>query len=268
MSTTLAASDFFSLLQVETIGLALFACLLWWRLRSPAVPLGLLLVYYYSLYGAWFVVADLSGGDTATFNLTYNYLFDRLFEVQLDADYYRALVLYGLFSLVVSATLLLGMRPLVWGVRRTARVRISHSRVLLICGAAALISFVLVRGQLAEASNSGLSAYVFTRTAENDPFFSIRAVLTRMALVPAALGFAVRYSGSNPRFIGSARMSKWDIVGYGSLLGAMYVISVALGNKNELLFSLLAGLLLYLVNADHPRQISSLSHLAVSECWP
>lgn len=252
---TATGSDFYLLLAVETAIVALLAGVLWVRTRSVALPLGIALIYYFSLLGAWFVITDLTGSDNSKLGFTYYYLFDRLFDIALDRDYFTALVLHGVFLVAVCLTLLVTMRPLRLDPAREARVAIKHWRIIVVSAIAGLAAFALVRDQLAEAASGGLSAYVLTRANENDPLFSIGAVLTRMALVPASLGFAAWWSGHDARFIRGETNDRAALLGYALVIGAMYAMSVALGNKNELLFSLLAAALFYQVNARRPKTL-------------
>ncbi|MFN8582190.1 MAG: hypothetical protein U0163_14605 [Gemmatimonadaceae bacterium] len=249
------SSAFVLVLAAETAGAVMLAWALTVRTRSVAPGIGLALIYYFSLLGAWFVITDLSGADNSRLGFTYYYLFDRLFDVALDRDYFNALLLHGLFLTTIGVTLLVTMRRFELAEDRVARVAIAHGRVIAASAVAGALAYALVRDQLAEAASGGLSAYVLTRANESDPVFSIGAVLSRMALVPASLGVAIWWSGTDARLIRGAHNGRAALVGYVVVLAALYAMSVALGNKNELLFSLLSGGLFYLVNARRPRRL-------------
>lgn len=251
----LTPSAFYLLLGAESAAVVVLAIVLGIRTRTVATPLGIALIYYFSLLGAWFVISDLSGSDNSQLGFTYYYLFDRLFDVRLDGDYFTALALHGLFVVTICATLLSTMRPFAVEAGRDARVTISHWPVIALCAFAGFAAFALVRERLAEALSGGVSAYVLTRAFENDPVFSIGAVLARMALVPASLGFATWWSGTDARFVRGQTNSRWALAGYVGVIGSMYAMSVALGNKNELLFGLMAAGLFYLVNARRPQRL-------------
>lgn len=55
--------DFYLLLTGVTIVILLLAGLVWSRTRHLSFPLGIGLIYYWSLFGAWSIVQDRLGGE-------------------------------------------------------------------------------------------------------------------------------------------------------------------------------------------------------------
>ena len=60
-------------------------------------------LYYWTLYGAWYIVIDKTGGFSGK---NYHYLEYKLFPIALDGDYMLTLALYSGFMILVLLTLL------------------------------------------------------------------------------------------------------------------------------------------------------------------
>src|SRR5882757_9751100 len=143
--------EFYALLAALTLAIGGLALLLWRQTHSIAILMGIGFLYYWSLFGAWSLVYDLSGGDSG---MHYQYLFDKMFPVDLDGDYFLAIMYLGLFVIAVELTLLWGLPDsLVPKPLSTERIiRISHPKLLALCGLAGIVSYFLIRESLEYAS--------------------------------------------------------------------------------------------------------------------
>ena len=54
--------EYFALLTVATIVIAVLALALYRKGRDAGLLAGLAVLYYWSLYGAWYIVIDKTGG--------------------------------------------------------------------------------------------------------------------------------------------------------------------------------------------------------------
>lgn len=244
--------SFYFLLTVGTVAILLLAILLWSRTHSISILVGIGMMYYWSLFGAWTIVSDRLTGDTGK---SYSYLEEKLFPVHLDGNYFTALVLYIGFLIVIEMCLLLWVKEAsVEGLQSDAPIRISHGVLLAFGTACGLGSYFLVRDYLQLAEGLNLSGYVVTRgmLGESVPFFTIHQILSRTAFLSAAIGLSVICSGRYPRlFMG--RSNPVAIIGYVLLAGSLFWFALMLGNKNELLFAGIFGALLYEANAEKQR---------------
>src|SRR5262245_41955142 len=98
----------YALLTVATTVIVLLAGWIWWRTREPGFLIGILFLYFWSLWGAWFLVHDEVSGVSI---MHYRYLFHEMFAVALDPDYAYALELYAIFIIVVEVTVLCVLVP-------------------------------------------------------------------------------------------------------------------------------------------------------------
>jgi len=223
---------------------------LWSYTHSIAFPFGMALLYFWSLHGAWAIVTDQLGGDS---QMHYHYLYDKMFPVYLDENYAWTLALYAAFILIVALTALLWVRPACLPSVNLKPVVLSHDKIIVFGGFAALMSLWIVRESLGQAAQTGVSAYAVTRSAtDNLGWFRIHQVLNRVALVPASIGFATLVAGGRCRYLAGDRRFQ-HYAGYAGLLGFMFCFCVVLGNKNELALALFAGCLFYIMNSTRPK---------------
>jgi len=239
---------FFSLLAVTIVSVLTFA--LWRRTRSHGFLVGATVLYFWSLHGSWRLIHDLA---TGTSGASYEYLFTRMFAVELDALYEWTLAYYGLFVAVVLLTVLALVphrRESDAAPRRP--VMVQHQRLLIVALLAGIASVYLVRHEVLGALGAGVSAYAATRGTDATASLTLHQLLMRTTLFAAMLGIVSTVGGIQPRLVGALR-NRWALAGY-ALIGVGSVLScMLLGRKNELLFALIAGLLLHLKNAVRPR---------------
>ena len=243
---------FYLLLVVLTASIIIAALALWWKTRNLGFLLGIAALYFWSIHGAWAIVYDRLGGDSGK---RYHYLYEKLFPIHLDETYAWTLVLYTLFILVACATAYILVKPpgvLELPQRKFTPVLISHEKMLLLACVSVGFSYLIVRTSLAEAWNIGISGYRVTRL-NNDSisFYTLHQVLNRFALLPTTIGLAVLASGPKARFIRGIPFP-FALPGYVVMACITYGFCVTLGNKNELLFSLLTGALFYVFNSPKP----------------
>jgi hypothetical protein len=223
---------------------------LWENTGSIAFPFGLTIIYFWTLHGAWSIVTDLLGNDS---HKHYHYLYDKVFPVHLDEYYAWALGLYWAFMVVVALTVLRYARPARWPRQNPRPLVLSHDRIIVACGLAALFSLWIMRESLGSAIQSGESGYAVTRSVTGDlGWFRIHQILNRLALIPPAIGFATLMAGGQGRYLTGEKCLR-HYACYPLLLGFMFCFCVVLGNKNELVLALFSGCLFYVANSTRPK---------------
>jgi len=241
--------EYFALLTVATIVIVVLAVALYLRRRDAGTLVGIGVLYYWSLFGAWYIVIDKTGGFSGK---NYGYLEGKLFPIMLDRDYLVALGLYAGFIILVELTLLLTIAP-VKEDRAAAPLLLRHGPILVIGLIAGVASLLLVEDKLGAAWTLNESAYGYTRT-QTDEWFTLHQVLNRVALLPPAIGLAVLAAGKRSRKLRSIRRG-YTLPAYLFLLAGMLAFTFILGNKNEVLSTLLAGILAYLGLVRKPKWI-------------
>lgn len=230
--------EYFVTLAVATAIIVLLGSVLYRRSEDLGLVAGLGALYYWSLYGAWFIVIDKSGGDSGQH---YQYLEGKLFPIVLDQNYLAAIMVYSGFLIAVELTLLVVLRRRV--PKPVPPLVLRHEPILLIGLLAGIGSYLIIRERVSIAWDMNTSAYWYTRAQTGD-WFTLHQVLNRVALIPPALGMAVLAAGRRSRFfVNAAPRYIWP--GYILLAVAMGTLTFVLGNKNEVFAALLAGLLAY-----------------------
>jgi hypothetical protein len=240
--------EYFALLIIATTVIVVLAVAVYRKRRDIGTLVGIAALYYWSLFGAWFIVIDKTGGFSGK---NYGYLEGKLFSIALDQNYLLALGLYAGFIIIVELTLLLAVAPA--QDRIAAPLRLRHGPILLIGLGAGLASLWLVADKLNAAYILNTSAYIYTRS-QTDEWFTLHQVLNRVALLPPAIGLAVLAAGKRSRVLVSVRR-RYTLPAYLLLLAAMLTFTFVLGNKNEVLATLVAGVLAYLGLVRRPNWI-------------
>lgn len=244
--------QYFLLLLFFTAVITILTFNLWLKIRNISIPLGILLIYYLSLMGAWCIIYDQTGGDSG---LHYQYLFEQMFPVYLDSYYAKMIALYSLFIIVLLLSLTFFIRiPRRFSEASVKRLRLSHITIMMVMVFAGFFSFMIFKDDIFIGLQTGNLTYYVTRNPDNK-YFTIGAILNRMCLVPGAIGLAVFFSGPNAKYIVGKSRKLFILVTYLVLMSAMYFYCLILGNKNELFLSLVAGFLFYVVNCPKPKMI-------------
>lgn len=238
--------EYFAVLIVATVVIAALGAVLYRQRGDAGTLIGVAALYYWSLFGAWYIVIDKTGGFSGK---NYQYLEGKLFPISLDQNYLITLGLYAGFVIVIELRLLVALKP----IRRDVGVplMLRHDAILLIGLCAGVASLLLVYDKLSAAWALNMSAYVYTR-AQTDEWFTLHQVLNRVALLPPAIGLAVLAAGKHSRVLTSVSR-RYTLPAYLLSLGAMATFTFVLGNKNEVLAALVAGVLAYLGSARKPK---------------
>lgn len=240
--------EYFAILAVVTVVIGVLTAALYRLRREAGLVIGCVVLYYWSLFGAWSIIIDKTGGFSGK---NYQYLEYKLFPVSLDADYRTALGLYAGFIIVVQLTVLAALsrrreRPI-------PRLILRHDPILAIGFLAALASFLIMRDKLTTAWALNTSAYFYTRSQTSE-WFTLHQALNRVALIPTAIGVAMLAAGRRSRyFVNVVRRYTWPA--YAVLLAAMGLFTFVLGNKNEVFTALLTGFLAYLASVRRPNWV-------------
>lgn len=245
--------EYYLLLTTSTFIILLLAILIWEKGRDVSFLLGIGLLYYFSLFGAWAIVYDnLTGGKGADFGLHYYYLFDKLFPIYLNKDYFLTIIFYSIFIIIIELTLLLRIKNRNIKQQKFMPLQISHFRLILITAICLAGSFFIIKDYVLKAYYLNESAYLITRASEGG-LFTIHQILN-LAIIPLIIGFVIYINGKNGFFI-IGRRSRIILLVYSMLLIIWVGYLAVLGNKRELLSGLIVGVLFYLANDKRPRKI-------------
>ncbi len=242
--------QYYAVLTIATVIIGLLALAIWRRTSSLAFPIGIALLYYWTLLGAWFIVKDLLGGNSG---MRYQYYFYQIFPLRLDSDYLWTLVLYGTFIVVIELAVLHFHRISRFNESRIPSIRISHAKVVALAGLAGLVAYLLVRNSLAGAAAENRSGYAYVRY-DASAYFSIHQLLDGLATLGLCLGCAVLASEKRARYVAGTGTSTFVLLGYLGVLGGLFHLNLMMGDRHELVTAIIGGVLFYLANDKRPRK--------------
>ena len=176
--------EYFAILTAATALIAALALALYRRRRDWGVVAGTAALYYWSLFGPWYIVIDKTGGFSGK---NYHYLELKLFPIAFDGNYMLTLGLYAAFLIAAQVTLLTALSRQCE--RPVPRLVLRHGPILAAGFLAGAGSFYLIHDQLTLAWTLNASAHSYTRM-RTDQWFTLHQVLNRVALLPPAIGFA------------------------------------------------------------------------------
>src|SRR5258708_2100326 len=224
--------EYFAVLGAATCVIAALTLALYRKRHDMGFLVGISVLYYWSLYGAWYIVIDKTGGYSGK---SYQYLEYKMFPLALDGNYMLALAWYAVFIVLVQLTLLLALSPPRHG--QIPRLVLRHRPILTIAFLAAAGSLYLIYEKLSTAWALNTSAYWYTRT-ERDQWFTLHQVLNRVALIPPAIGFATLVAGERSRLLVHV-VRRCTRPPYLAPVARMARFTFVLGNKNEVFVALL-----------------------------
>jgi len=241
--------QFYVVLTAATAIIGLLTLAIWKKTGSVAFPIGIALLYYWTLLGAWFIVADSLGGSTG---MRYQYYFYKLFPVRLDDDYFWTLVLYASFIVVIQVAVLHFVRQPDGIGPGIAPIRISHAKILFLTSVAGLVAYLLVRNSLASAEAGNRSGYAFVRYDPSVRFFTVHQLLNRVSLLSLCVGAAIVAAGKRGRYIVGESAQWTTLACYIIELGFLFHFNLLMGNRYEIANSVIAAMLFYLANDRKP----------------
>jgi len=250
------------LLTASTITIFFLLWKIWKKTREASFVIGILLIYYWSLAGSWLLVYDqLNGARGEEWGLHYYYLFDKMFPVVIDNTYLAVIGLYSLFIIGVQLTILYFTKSKSSTLAPPQPIHIYHGRLIPICLAAIVVSCALVFKEILTATKFDLSVYTVTRS-QPSRFYSLHQLANQFALVPLYLGLFTFLCGRSSRYLTGSH-NRWYLVAYIAAIFMVEIYLMFLGNKREIMFAGIIGLVFYLNNTNYKPKLSALALFGV-----
>jgi O-antigen polysaccharide polymerase Wzy len=243
---------FYAVLIVATAITLYLTVMVWRKAKSVAFPVGMAFLYYWSLFGAWSVVAEHNDPHLGK---PYDYLYYKMFPVYMDEDYFWSLVLYSIFLIVVQIAVLYcakSSNDAKVQALPASRIRISHRRILMFSAVSGLLSFLLVRDMLSAAA--AVQTPLHFLHPEESPLYTLHQTLIRASAVSLFLGVSIYMSGKRAKFIGGGPRTAVLSTAYAVLFIGVVVFNSVIGVRNTLMFTTFAAILLYGANTVRPRK--------------
>lgn len=240
---------FFVLLTIYTGIIYYLGHRIWKKTRQISFPIGIALLYYWSLLGSWFFVYDdLSGGAGAAIGLHYYIYLEKMFMVHADGAYMMAISLYALFIICIEAVVLYFAKPASESASKKP-VRINHPILLIGCLVGVVLSGMIVWKQILFAAGHKLSVYTVTRTTDNS-LFTIHQLLNQVSVTALYVGLISYLCNKDGRIIEGGKSYRVYVF---YILATLFIegFMLFLGNKREILFGGIFGMVFYFANMQN-----------------
>lgn len=244
---------FYFIITLSTLAIVLLTILVWLKTKTLAFLFGIMIIYYYSLLGAWKIIYDEMNQK---YN-SYQYLYTKMFSVTLDYYYFITLILYTLFVITIITCLLIFANPYQYKYNRSfTPFYVRHVVILVISCLSLFFSYYVIRNDISNVIIMSRSLYHaqidWTKTVK---FYTISVELNIIAFTSAIMGLAVFCSGKKARFIIGVE-GWWVGICYTVLIAGLIIYNFLQGNRSPMVVNGLAFTLFFLVNSGRSSLIN------------
>ncbi len=201
-----------------------------------------LIIYYFTLCGAWiFPIDSFFGFSGDKIGLHYKPIFERLFAVNFDTDYYLACSYYCLFILIFQYSYILFIKQFVkpnkidinLSSKASLEVVINPYLILIFSLVCVFISAYIMKDEIYYAIAQEKSVYLITRANAN-PLYTIHQLANEFSvLIPIiAYSFSIFKMGEINIKIDNKK-GAFQILLFSFLFASLYISF--LGNRREIL---------------------------------
>lgn len=235
------------LLTVLTIIILFIAFKIWKKTNEPAFILGIGLIYYWSLAGAWIIIFDeLTGDKGKDFGVHYYHYREALFPIHLNNYYLLSILYYGLFIIIIELCVLFLIKKRAFEHSSFKPVIINHKILILACIAGAFVSCAMVWKEILTSAKFSESIYIVTRL-QPGKFTTLHQLINFCIVIALYIGLISYVSAENGRLI-KGDQSKKTLWLYILCVFIVEGYLLLLGNKREIFFAGIFGALFYYSN--------------------
>jgi hypothetical protein len=239
----------YALLSIVSLIIVFLGWKIWKKTKEPAFILGLALIYYWTLAGAWLIIFDLLTNDKGKdFGVHYYHYREALFTIYLDTSYLLSLLYYGLFIILIQCAVLYFSKNKGLEEEKPQPVFINHKLLIAACIGGAVVSCLLVWKEILIAAKFGESIYIVTRL-QPGRFATLHQLINFCIVISLYIGLISYISGKNGKYITGDNSKKilWFYVFCVFLVEGYLLL---LGNKREIFFAGIFGALFYFSNVS------------------
>lgn len=213
---------------------------IWLLNKDFTIPISIFFIYYFTLGGAIIFPLDAySGFKGAEIGLHYLPMFERLFIVCFDFNYFIACLYYVLFILAFQYSFIYFMKKsnfkseLISDSRNSKVIIINTGLVLFISMTLILISFYLLRDEIFYAIANEKSIYLTTR-ANSNTYYTLHQLANEFSVILPFIVYAFAILKNN-KFNIKIKQNKFSfaVLLISCIISSLYI--GFLGNRREIL---------------------------------
>ncbi|MDT8412029.1 MAG: hypothetical protein RQ875_06185 [Vicingaceae bacterium] len=242
-------------LSIYTLIILILGYKIWSNTKNIGFVLGILVLYYWSMLGSWFIVFDeLTNQSGKEFGLAYYHYLEVLFPVHADNMYLKAIHFYAFFIITIELVVLYFLsKPISTSEQiepeQNKSIYISHKWLITICIFCVFMSLGLIVNEILIAAKTNNSIYYITRTQQGR-FFTLHQLLNQAAITALFVGM-VTYISKEKAFYLKGTLEKKYLYLYFLTVFIVEGYLLMIGNKKEIFFGGLFGILVYLKNVNY-----------------
>src|SRR5690554_359916 len=236
---------YFFLLLFSTLVISVLTIVIWKRTKSFSFILGFFFLFYWGIAGSWIFYFDaLSGFQGGKVGLHYYYIFDVLFNIELDRSFLLAIAFQSAFIISIQLSVLFFYRKKTEDFNRM--LVIDYKKLALVGLLAFVFSNLIIYKEIMEAYYDNKILYHLVEFTENR-FFSIHQLLLQISITAIVFLFGLLISPKSNKI-------KLNSYGRNAYLSSFILMGIALpflailGDKKDLLYAGMLTILFFLDN--------------------
>ncbi len=238
---------FYFTLSFSTLLIVFFQYLIWKKKPNILFPVATLFLYYWSIFGGWFIVYDqLNNNASSKIGVHYYDYFEKLFPIELNNDYLLSIVYFALFIVAFQVIILFLLDKDKKIIPPSNKIVIHHRKLILVSAVCLILSFLFIYRQMLDAAQQHQSLYIFI-SHNNGSFYSLYQLFKGCSLLTAFSGLVIYLNSDRAIFLSGTKL-RFGIIYYLLLMLVIIFYSLILGSRHELVFSGMFCLILYVIN--------------------
>lgn len=231
------------LLSFITLIIICLGWIVWKKTKCNNYLFGFFLIFFWTLNGAWiFTIDQLSGAKGADIGISYYRIFEKLFPVQLDNNYFLTILYYGIF--------IIGIQLIIWWFSRSNKkinsikikpVNISIQFLLILTIVLICLNLFIIYPDIKEAISLGRSLY-FQLNDSTNRFLTVYQLISKIIAFISVFGLIIYFLEKTDNFFLFKKNNFSSIVVISCLVFVVFFF-ILTGNKHDLLFSGIFGML-------------------------
>lgn len=256
----------FLILVIGTLLFSFFVIRLWKKTRSISFLLGQFYLFYWGIAGSWIFMFDsIYNFKGEIVGLHYYYFYEKMFEVFLDQSYLKATFYHVVFILFTQIFLLLSYKSQDSS-SPSKLLEVSSKKIILACISLLAVSIIIIKSEIIYAFTYNKVLYTIVELSSNR-FFSIHQIALQLAVLLYIFYISLVVSSPNAKKIKLTQQSKKSF-SLTLILSLIFILTLMiLGNKKELLFAGVVGILFFidnnLINRASLRNLTILSIIVI-----
>jgi hypothetical protein len=235
------------LLLLSTTLFVILSIKIWKKTTSISFVLGQFFLFYWGLAGSWIFLFDsLSNFNGSSMGLHYYYFFDIMFDVALDGSFIKATLLHSIFILTTQLSLLFSFKSKPTDFNIEQPIEVSAKKIIIFCLSFLALSIFLIKNEISYAYNFNKILYTTVELSDNK-LFTIHQVALQVSITLFIFYLTLLKSEKAKRIKLIQDFKYQKLVSI--TLTVLFISTLAiLGNKKELLFSGVIGILFFIDN--------------------